>query len=85
MTFTIGDRVVFTSDGLRGRIIQCDCARCASGGYVAINQYPLRCFPAVFPNGRHLEPAHRIVSGVARDLAAVTERHASQLSLGFHP
>lgn len=82
MSFSVGDRVVFVSDGLRGRVIRCECARCASGRFVAIDRHPLRPYPAVFPGGKHLEPAHRIASGVARDDAMAVERHAERLALG---
>ena len=80
--FTVGDRVVFTSDGLRGQIIRCECVDCDSGRMVAIDRYPYRAFPAVFPNGRHLRPAHRVVSGVALDESAAVERRATELAIG---
>jgi hypothetical protein len=80
--FTAGDRVVFTSDGMRGQVIYCGCPDCASGRMVAIDRYPHRAFPAVFPNGRHLRPAHRVVSGVALDERPAVERRATELAIG---
>jgi hypothetical protein len=80
--FLPGAKVVYTSDGMRGQVIHCGCPECESGRMVAIDQYPYRAFPAVFPNGRHLRPAHRVVSGVALDERPAVERRATELAVG---
>lgn len=49
---------------------------------VAIDRYPHRAFPAVFPKGRHLRHAHRVVSGVAPDTREPVERRAAELGTG---